>query len=381
MFLLRLLVALLLLTLGVFAVFRVPVGALWKPAVGATAFGVWLLPLAVGVALTGENDAATAIAFAGALLLCTPLLRAVPTSERVAFQVVDVFGDRPWSGTVPVRSEPYTLGALLKPGASGPGPTRLVFAPDRSVPGEQGLYLDLYPGEGPGPHPVVVAIHGGSWNAGDPTQLPAINRYLAARGITVIAPRYRLAPTAPFPAAHDDVEACLAWIVEHGGEHDLDPDRVVLLGRSAGGHLALLSAYRSSFPGIVGVVALYAPSDLNWSWENPSNPWVLDSPTTLSEFLGGPRDQVPEAYTAASPIEHVGPDSPPTLLLHGTRDELVFAEQSRRLARALGAHQVPHVLVETGWDTHGFDANLGGPGGQLYVWCLERFLGNVFERR
>lgn len=364
--------ALLLLVLGLLAVFRAPHYQLWKPAVGATAFGAFLLPLAALVTWTGRGEPSSWIALAASVLLASPLLRAIPVAGTVADDVRRVFGDEPWRHpAAPPRDAPYTLLGLLGPGTSGPAPETREFAP--------GLALDLYRGAGPGPHPVVVGIHGGSWNSGEPSQLSAIYRYLAARGITVAAPTYRFAPQHPFPAAHDDVLTAIRWLRDHATELDTDPERTVLLGRSAGGHLALLAAYRSDDPGIRGVIALYPPADLHWSWDNPSNPWVLDSPKTLSEFLGGTPQTAGAAFDAATPIAFVGPNTPPTLLLHGTRDELVFAEQSRRLAAKLRDQGVPHVLIETPWDTHGFDANLGGPGGQLYVWAVERFLGSVFS--
>lgn len=361
--------ALLLLGLGLLAVFRVPHGALWKPAVGATAFGAFLIPLALPITWTGPGDAVSVLALAGAFLLATPLLRAIPAARSTQDHVEAAFGTRSWTGPAPARPAPYTLSGLLGPGSGGPDPVHHTLG--------GGLPMELWPGVGPGPHPVVIAIHGGSWNKGEPSQLSKAYRYLADRGITVAAITYRLAPEHTFPAQLDDVQAAIRWMRERAGELGTDPERTVLLGRSAGGHLALLGAYTTDDPGIRGVVALYPPTDMNWSWAHPTHPWILDTPKTLSEFLGGSPDQVPERYDAASPIDFVGPDSPPTLLVHGSRDELVFAEQSQRLAARLAESGVPHALVETPWDTHGLDANLGGPGGQLYLWSLERFLGAV----
>ncbi len=375
MFWLRLAGALFLLVLGIFAVVRVPHGILWKPAVVATAFGVWLLPFAALVTWSGERaDLPAWLSLVGATLLISPLLRALPVAQEARSTVEAAFGTTPWTGEgLAPRSAPYTLLGLLGPGSSGPAPEPVPY-------GDNGLVMALYRGAGPGPHPVVIAIHGGSWNAGDPSQLPAAYRYLAARGLTVAAVTYRYAPEHRFPAQRDDITDAIRHLRANAESLDTDPERTVLLGRSAGGHLALLAGYTTDDPGIRGVVALYPPTDLNWSWEHPSNPLVLDSVQTLSDFLGGPRDQVPDAFDAASPIRFVDASTPPTLLIHGSRDELVFAEQSRRLARRLGDAGVAHALVETPWDTHGLDANLGGPGGQLYLWSVERFLGSVLGR-
>ena len=135
--------------------------------------------------------------------------------------------------------------------------------------GDRTLELDLDRREAaPEPRPIVVAVHGGSWQRGDSSQLPAINRCLAARGYGVAAINDRLAPQHVFPAARDDVVAAVRYLQSHAAELGLDADRVVLLGRSAGGQLALSAAYGMADPAVRGVVALYAPSDMNWSWEN-----------------------------------------------------------------------------------------------------------------
>jgi acetyl esterase/lipase len=105
----------------------------------------------------------------------------------------------------------------------------------------------------------------------------------------------------------------------------------------------------------------------------------LNSPKTLSEYLGGPPAQVQAHFDAGSPIDFVLPGAPATLLVHGTRDELVFAEQSRRLAKRLEQANVPHLQLELPWATHGCDANPAGPGGQITTWAVERFLAAAFQ--
>ena len=152
---LRLALATALLALGLLAVLRAPHGLLWKPAVLATAFGTWLLPLAGVVTLSADPDRASALALVAAVLLATPVLRAIPAVAGARLHVTHAFGDVPWTApTAASRVAPLTLPALLRPGASGPSPERHVFDP------EHGLALELYRGQGPGPHPVVVAIHG-----------------------------------------------------------------------------------------------------------------------------------------------------------------------------------------------------------------------------
>jgi acetyl esterase/lipase len=243
----------------------------------------------------------------------------------------------------------------------------------------QDLRLDVYPPPRGGPAPGVLVIHGGSWQGGDSGQLAALNRYLAARGYLVAALNYRFAPTWIFPAALEDVRAALGYLQANAATIGLDPQRIALLGRSAGGQLALLAAYAVADPAIKGVVSFYGPADMVYGYENPANPRVIDSRGILEAYLGGPPTDVPEAYRRASPIELVGPDSPPTLLIHGGRDELVSPMQSERLAARLEEAGRPHLLLRLPWATHGFDFSFNGPGGQLSTYAIERFLGVVLR--
>ncbi|MEO1268076.1 MAG: alpha/beta hydrolase, partial [Myxococcota bacterium] len=364
----RVVAAAFLFLLGLLAVFKAPFYILWKPAVAATAWGHLLALFALGIAALAPFDRsshlATALALSAALLLVSPWIRAWVAAPAIpsAFS----------KAIAPAQGPALTWAGLLGPRSGTATLSHHTYRPQ--------LDLDLYMhSDTEGPRPLIIAIHGGSWQGGDQTQLPAINHHLASLGYAVAAIRYRLAPASRYPDMHDDIEAAIVWLQHHAKDLGLDPDRVVLLGRSAGGHLALSAGYTSSNPAIRGVVALYPPTDMHWSWAHPGNPLVIDTHGTLRVLLGGAPDEAKDLYDAASPIQHVQPSTPPTLLLHGTRDELVFPIQSRRLAEQLKHHGVRHLAIELPWATHGFDANLGGPGGQIYVWALERFLAHVFN--
>jgi acetyl esterase/lipase len=375
----RLLWALGLLGLGLLAVLRVPHGALWKPAVAATEWGHVLALLALVPLLGSWSDTlgrATALtSLLAGLLLCTPTLRALAVSASLSGRFQGAFGSLP---------------PRLSRVGSSVGSPRLVPA---TYPCADGTLqkLDLYLPSGGGRAPVVVTVHGGSWNSGDRTVLPALNRHLAERGYAVAALEYRLAPPSEgmaalprsghrFPAARDDVLAAVEWLKSRADEYGLDPSKIVLHGRSAGGHLALSAAYHAHDPAIRGVIALYPPTDMHWSWNHPGSRWIIDTPGLLRAFLGGTPAEVSSVYDASSPIRFVEPGSPPTLLVHGGRDELVWPEQSQRLAQALAASGVPHLMVELPWATHGLDANPSGPGGRISTELVERFLGLVAPR-
>ena len=246
-----------------------------------------------------------------------------------------------------------------------------------STTGGQDLSLDFYRVQSERVVPLVIVIHAGSWQSGDNRDFISMDRYLAGRGYAVADIIYRLAPRWKFPAAADDTRAAIEFLCGQADKLKIDPNRIVLLGRSAGGQIALTVAYAAKDPRIRGVISFYAPADLYYSWENPGNPWVIDTKTVLRDYLGGSPTEAPDKYNDASPIRLVTPSSPPTLLLHGGRDELVSFHQSARLAKRLEEVGVPHLNLSLPWATHGFDYILRGPGGQISTYAIEYFLETV----
>lgn len=390
----RLLVGTLAVAVGLLTVIEAPTHFLWIVAIGATEWGYWLVPIALVCALfpfrhrfSGEailrwreaGRLGRVLALVGALLLLAPLLRALLVAERLEQDLAAAFplGPAPSSGTSvePAGGKPLQFTHLLSGVAQEPvQQSSLVYA----APAGEPLRLDLYRSANLSlPAPAVIVIHGGSWQSGDRSQLADLNRHLASRGYVVAAVGYRFAPRWPFPAARDDVRAAVAFLQTHASELGLDPQRMVLLGRSAGGQLALLVAYTAGDPAIRGAIAFYAPADLRYSYEHPGNPLVLDSRGVLMAYLGGSPEQRPEAYAAASPLNFVGAGTPPTLLIHGQRDELVKPIQSERLAARLAQAGRSLFLLRLPWATHGCDVNFSGPCGQLSTYVVERFLAAV----
>lgn len=360
-----------MLGLALLAVFRAPIGALWMPAVASTELGYVLailtFPAFVGGTSSRTDTALTVAGVIAVALLLSPLVRVRSVANSLGDELSRAFG-----GAAPNHTFKY-LRLLAFSSPEVPRET-LTYAERAGSVGR----LDLYGGAIAGARrPLVVMIHGGSWSGGDRTQLPAIAQRLAHDGYAVASIDYRLAPEHPFPAAYDDVRAAVDWMRAHADELGIDPEAVVLYGRSAGAHLALLSAYRWHAPFVRAVVALYAPTDLRWSWAHPTNPLVLDTPATLSAFLGGPPDRSTELharYEAASPLAWVDSGSPPTLLVHGGRDELVSPRQTERLHERLEAAHVPNLALRLPWATHGCEASLASPSGQLVEASVRHLL-------
>jgi acetyl esterase/lipase len=196
---------------------------------------------------------------------------------------------------------------------------------------------------------------------------------------------YRLAPGATFPAQLDDVICALGHVRAHAAEDGVDPERVALLGRSAGAHLALLAAYRAGRdplpdgcgrPATVrGVISLYGPTDLARDHRVPAVPDLIGGSKTIEDLLGGVPDAIPAAYALATPQRSLDHPVPPTLLIHGGADQIVQPFNSRSLAAALSQNGNAVALVELPWAGHGFDAVSWGLGGQIALSAMQRFLG------
>ncbi len=376
---LRLSFAILIFSLSLLSVFPAPTNSLWKLAIGATEWGHVLAAMALITLLPGWQRSrkgwiAGVFGIVAAMLALTPLVRAALVARQFPNQLQAAFGETTLlaNDNAPARPEPFVAVDLLR-GVDSPEVEckSLVYS---EVDG-QTLRLDLYqPPSSPRPAPCVIVIHGGSWRSGDSKQLAPLNTYLAARGYIVAAINYRLAPRWRFPAARDDVIAALNFLKAHADSLHLDPQRFVLIGRSAGGELALLVAFTLHDPSIRGVVSFYGPTDMYWSWTHPGNPLVIDAHDIFKACLGGSPEAVPANYDAASPIRFVEAATPPTLLIHGGRDELVSPRQSERLAERLAEAGVPHFVLKLPWATHAGDFNFSGPFGQISTYAIERFL-------
>ena len=236
----------------------------------------------------------------------------------------------------------------------------------------------------------IIVVHGGSWNGGRRSDFPQWNQWLASEGFTVFDVDYRIAPQPNWQPAAGDVKCAVIWAKEHAAEFKISPERIAVMGRSAGAHLALLAAYSAGdarLPANCGanrtnesvraVVSFYAPTDLLWDYDNLANQLVIDGPGTLAGFLGGSpydSDEIHEHYVLASPVAHVSTQTPPTLLIHGGQDQLVRTENMYRLADTLEKTNIFHKIILINYAQHGFDYNFNGWGAQIVKPVLLKFL-------
>ncbi|HLL46793.1 MAG TPA: alpha/beta hydrolase [Longimicrobiaceae bacterium] len=222
--------------------------------------------------------------------------------------------------------------------------------------GGQPLRLDLARPRGPGPHPLVVLIHGGGWSGGDKAAHHADMLLLAGQGYAAASVNYRLAaaPRNVFPAAVEDVRCAVRWLRSRAGEYDLDPSRVAAVGSSAGAHLAAMLGTAAGVPALDGacpvsgpspevsaVVAVAGPHDIRTAGAlDPGQRWMVEN------FLGARPEDQPARALLASPAVHAHPGAPPFLLVHGTADDVVPVRQSRSMRDTLRAAGVPVTLIE-----------------------------------
>lgn len=358
--------------LGLLTVLKAPDWLNWRFAVlaGQFSYVVAVIPLAAGLVawfLPGRrgalgNAACAACAVAVALLV-QPCAQAWVIGRGLPARLGRNFGP------AEVAGEPFMFSRLL---SRWPAP-----APKSTWAYSGSLKLDFYPAIGRSPAPCVLVIHGGGWDNGDRGQISQFNDWLARSGYSVADISYRLAPAATWPAQRDDVAAAVAFVKEHAAAWNVDARKLVILGRSAGGQIAEASAYALHDPAVRGVVALYAPADMNfaWKWGRPDD--ALNSPELIRKFLGGTPETAQQAYDSASAILLVDARTPPTLLVHGTIDTLVWNRQSERLAARLTEAGVANMLVSMPWATHAMEFNLSGPSGQLTTYSVAWFLAAV----
>jgi acetyl esterase/lipase len=195
--------------------------------------------------------------------------------------------------------------------------------------------------------PGLIFIHGGGWKSGSKRDYKYYTLRFADRGYVAASIGYRFSQEAPFPAAVHDTKCAVRWMRENAAELGVDPDRIAVLGGSAGGYLAMMAGYSSDVSELEGegghevtssavkvVVNLYGPSDL-------TVPRAYNE-EVVQEFMGKLYAEDPDLYASASPLHHLDKNDPPTFIFQGTIDQIVPVSQADALAEKLIKLQVPY---------------------------------------
>ncbi len=295
------------------------------------------------------------------------------------------------SPSAPVHSR------VAEPHASTqPAPTEKVTYVYKTTP-DCDIHADVYrPANVSSPTPVIVYIHGGALMMGSRTGINGeqLKMYLHA-GYTVISIDYRLAPEVKLAVIIEDLRDAFRWVRETApGLFPIDPQRIAVIGHSAGGYLTLMSGF-CIFPRPKALVAFYGYGDIAGDWVNQPDPFYTQQPAVTREAayrcVGGParteppgdkgpyylycrqqglwareatgHDPVkePAAFDAFCPLRNVSAKYPPTLLLHGDKDTDVPYEQSVAMAARLSGFGVEHQLITIPGGKHGFDGDMKNP--------------------
>ncbi|MEK7952604.1 alpha/beta hydrolase [Luteolibacter soli] len=229
------------------------------------------------------------------------------------------------------------------------------------------------------PRPVFILIHGGGWRVGDKSNghfAEPKTQWLLDAGYDVASINYRLSPAVEHPAHVEDACKAIAWVQGHAAEFGGDPQRIYLLGHSAGAHLAALAAVDverlkaagADPAGIMGVVLLDG-AGYDIPLEYPS----LREGSVMQKMYRDAFTSDPEKQRNASPVYRVTVKPPPFLILHTTR-RLDSPRQSKLLAEALREKGGTVEVVPVPGKNHGtINADCGKPGDPVTV-AIERFL-------
>lgn len=202
-------------------------------------------------------------------------------------------------------------------------------------PGGVSLTLDANIPEGKGPFPTAILVHGGGFIRGDKqSYIKPIFEPLTQANFTWFTINYRLAPQHRYPACVEDVETAIRWVKAHAKQYKVDPDRIALIGESAGGHLvSLVGARGEGKTRVAAVVPFYAPHDLEYQVASKTLGESLKSLFGITEL----NDPTARVLHDASPSSYVKRGMPPYLLTHGTKDEQVPYDQSVRFLALMKA--------------------------------------------
>lgn len=239
------------------------------------------------------------------------------------------------------------------------------------------LKLDMTkPVPGKEPTPVMVYFHGGGWQAGSKRDGRSWCGFFANRGWLGVTVGYRFMPEFPWPAQIEDAKAAIRYLRAHAAELNIDPNRIIAMGDSAGAYLALMLGVTGPSEGLEGdggnagfssqvqaVVSFYSATDFTNQQEiravSPEVEAMMQAyyHKTAAEVFAAMRpvkDLRDPIYTRMSVLTHVSKDDPPIMIFQGDADPILPTEHAYKLDRALTAAGVPHELVIVEKGGHGF---------------------------
>ena len=269
----------------------------------------------------------------------------------------------------------------------GDADTTVVFT---TVDGEDlhaGIWLPPGLGAGaPGSLPAVLFVHGGAFQGGGLWTRPTLMEAVQQADIVGIDIEYRLAPPPRWDDAPGDVLCALAWMRSAPELAMVDQSRVLIVGESAGGNLAMVAGYAAGTDAIAsscpeagapivpfGVVATAPTADLEGIWQDRT---IFDYAGTQfpEAYIGGTPAQFPDRYRASEPFRLLRADLPPTLLVVAENDQFIRLDRQRSTYDRIRASGARIEMIIAPFMGHGFDGMPNSYGAQLVEQLVPQFL-------
>ncbi len=386
---------------------------LWLPKLLADALSPLLMVWSVIVGLVGLKRRDWLLALLGMTGTAVSLKHVIDVTTPHERDFAHAFGPD-WEADIPPTIKPNLSPRrwrpFMLPPAHGPVEWNVPYGSNPDTPDHEQLYADIMR-----PLPTVAAsglaliyMHGGAWTFGkrNIAKFPYF-RQLSAQGHLIMDIDYTLNPKTSVPGMVMDVKRAIIWLKANAATYQIDPERIVLAGQSAGGHLSLLAAYTGNYSGlqpdglagdtaVKAVISYYGPPDMAALHEDiearfhvlrqrqvarglqsvanrTGEPNLLQG---IAGLVGGEVADIPEMYRLISPITHVDANCPPTMLIHGTHDLLVSHREVERLLVALQQQNVPAVYIPLPGCDHSFESMLPhlSPSAQTAAYYMERFI-------
>lgn len=253
----------------------------------------------------------------------------------------------------------------------------------------QPLELDVYrPRNGrSGLAPVLVNIHGGGWSVGDRLNRRADMGWFAEQGWLVVSIGYTLstAQRNMWNDVHGQVACALAWVAQNAERYGGDSARLSMIGDSAGGNLAINTAYMANQGSLVspcgGTVPRISAVSTAYPAVDPALGEGIKDPligtmirTWIRNYAGGTPEQFPDRYQAIASATHLSPAAPPTLMIVPVNDDVVPPHGTYAFAEQAGAAGVEVRLIRMPYANHVFDSIVGNVGDQLFRHLTRQWL-------
>jgi len=236
------------------------------------------------------------------------------------------------------------------------------------------------------PRPVLVYIHGGGLTKGDKNQFNKQITKMAKKGVVAASVMYRFAPQYRFPSAIADVKTAIRFLKAHAKEYNIDPDRIIVMGVSAGAYLAAMVGVTGNANGFsdnglyphinssVRAVIAQSPAAADYTQAKYHNFSIV------KRFANVNHVDKKSALVELSPITYLDKNDPPFFISHGSADELVPVEMSREFVAELKSisHEFEYIEVEGG--KHSLKASKPKKASEVFSASMKFFKKHAFEK-